>query len=426
MWGKLRLQETDSPHVRVLATDWMPKVPSQPPPHVDDALPITRRLAVVAERFEPGLRPRVGKLLQAAKDATRQLAEVDLVRFEADAEEGTHSLAVWEEVAPVMGQTVESVNRLIAVANEVFPAPDEGDAVDNLDDAFGPSGGKDAAAPEIVESQQDGIGRTVYAVCGMLRQDVARLGERLKNPTVVADPWNLIADLLEFRGRLRAGIGEMIFDVAARVEDLTRADIVPGYAEDLVQAALVRQAATNLAFLFRGHAKRIAQAPDDRVAAAIQDALRDVHAFSRTRALHALRTPDKRIFLEARAHMHQLARRQPPPVRELKEATENMARFLDSLSVISRRENLRLHDREQLAAAGRALESARQRIAQPPRARIALIEAVRAASALYGRDPQLDAYLRAQRHFPVDWLADPEVPGEIERLTALLAAVSPP
>ena len=125
---------------------------------------------------------------------------------------------------------------------------------------------------------------------------MARLGERLRNPTVVADPWNLVADLLEFRGRLRAGIGEMIFDVAVRVDELTRADIVPGYAEDLVQASLLRQAATNLAFLFRGHARRIAQTPEDRIAAALQDALRDVHGFSRTRALlttarRSFRTP---------------------------------------------------------------------------------------------------------------------------------------
>src|SRR5216684_1518354 len=382
----------------------MAEVPQRSAPvFQDDALPITRRLSGVAERFEEGLRPRVGKLLQAAKEATRQLAEVDLVRFEADAEEGAHSLALWEEVAPVMGQTVESVNRLIAVANEVFPPPDQPDAPDNLDEAFGPSGGERLAEVEVVESQEQGIARTVVAV-----------------------PWNLIADLLEFRGRLRAGIGEMIFDVAARVDELTRADIVPGYAEDLVQAALLRQAATNLAFLFRGHAKRISQLPDERIPAALHDALRDVHGFSRTRALQALRTPDKRLFLDARAQMHQLGREKPARPRQIQESVENMARFLESLSVISRRENLRLHDREQLAAAGRALETARQRSVLPARARIALIEAVRAASALYGRDAQLDAYLRTQRHFPTDWLADPEIPGEVERLASLLAAVSPP
>ena len=105
---------------------------------------------------------------------------------------------------------------------------------------------------------------------------------------------------------------------------------------------------------------------------------------------------------------------------------ENLARFLDSLSLISRRENLRVHDREQLGAALRALEAAHERMAQPARARIALLEALRAAGSLYGRDAQLDAYLRAQRHFPVDWIADPELPAELDRLGVVLAGVSPP
>jgi len=392
---------------------------------VEDAQPITRRLISVADRFQGRLRDRVGTLLQTAKDATRQLAEVDLVRFEADAEEGSHSLAVWEEVAPVMAQTVESVNRLIAVADEVFPWKFEKDSID-LDAAFSPSGGDRVADVHVVESDEEGIARVVSAVCSGLKRDVTRLGERLKNPTVVADPWNLVADLLEFRGRLRTGIGEMIFEIASRVEELNRGDIVPGYAEDLQQALLVRQATTNLAFLFRGHTKRIAQSPEEKIVAALQDALRDVHAFSRTRALQGLRTHDKHIFLDTRAQLHQLSRQNPPNVRAIRQAIENLARFLDSLSVISRRENLRVHDREQLAASGRALESARERIAQPARARIALLEALRAASSLYGRDAQLDAYLRAQRHFPLEWLADAELPPEVERLGSLLATVSAP
>ena len=39
-------------------------------------------------------------------------------------------------------------------------------------------------------------------------------------------------------------------------------------------------------------------------------------------------------------------------------ALENLARFLDSLSVISRRENLRLHDRSLLEQARRHAEAA--------------------------------------------------------------------
>src|SRR5207248_5500763 len=102
----------------------MPKQ-HKPAPAVaaEEQLPMTKRLKGVAARFEPVLEDRVEELLQAAKEATRQLHEVDLVRFEADAEEGSHTLAVWEEVAPVMGETVESVNRLIAIAQRTFPPP---------------------------------------------------------------------------------------------------------------------------------------------------------------------------------------------------------------------------------------------------------------------------------------------------------------
>ncbi|HZX93761.1 MAG TPA: hypothetical protein VFE90_04550 [Myxococcales bacterium] len=103
-----------------------------------------------------------------------------------------------------------------------------------------------------------------------------------------------------------------------------------------------------------------------------------------------------------------------------------MARFLDSMSVVSRRENLRLHDRAQLARAGRHLETAQFQLATAEVARRELSVAVRAAGALYGRDAQLDAYLRAQRHFPVEWLHDPELAPEVERLAAVLAGVPPP
>jgi hypothetical protein len=54
------------------------------------------------------------------------------------------------------------------------------------------------------------------------------------------------------------------------------------------------------------------------------------------------------------------------------------------------------------------------------------VRAVAAASALYGRDAQLDAFLRAQRHFPAEWLADTETPAELTKLGNLLAAIPAP
>jgi hypothetical protein len=200
--------------------------------------------------------------------------------------------------------------------------------------------------------------------------------------------------------------------------------VVPGYATDLEAAVLLRAASTNLSFLFRGHARRISGSSEDRIGAALADALKDLSSFSRTRALQALRTSDKRIFLETRDTLSRLVKT-GGPAAQMKAAAENMARFLDSLSVISRRENLRLHDRARLAGSGRLLESAQEALGGGDllRARLHLVEVVRWTWALYGRDPQVDAYLRAQRHFPVEWLADNEVEGEVERVMGLLAGI---
>ncbi|HZR09493.1 MAG TPA: hypothetical protein VFA79_12995, partial [Myxococcales bacterium] len=171
---------------------------------------------------------------------------------------------------------------------------------------------------------------------------------------------------------------------------------------------------------------RIASAPADRVLPALQDALKDLHAFSRTRALTHLRTSDKRIFLETRATLYRLARESPPRLREVVQAAENLARFLDSMSVLSRRENLRLHDRANLTRANRHAETAQLNLGTPEVARRELEAALEAASTLYGRDVHLDAYLRAQRHFPAQWLHDAEIELEIFRLAALLSGMSQP
>ena len=402
-------------------------LPTELPLEDQAELAVEERLRGVAGQFAPDLRKRVTMLLMAAAEAIFKLSDLDLIRHESGAEDHTsHSLVVWEELAPVMADTVTSTNALILTAQTAFPHEERADDLDDLDAAFGPDSGSDAPE-EAPKSDEQEIASLVDGVSSGLRRDVTRLGERLRNPTVMADPWNLISDLLEFRGRLRAGIGELIYQVCLRVDEAAeRRHVVPGYAADLEVAVLLRAASTNLAFLFRGHTKRIAGSSDGKIRAAVGDALKDLASFARTRALAALRTADKRIFLETRDSLARLFKQEGAIAREVKGAAENMARFLDSLSVISRRENLRLHDRARLAASGRLLESAQEAVGggDLPRARLHLTEAVRATWALYGRDPQIDAYLRAQRHFPIEWLADGEIEGETERLGVLMSGIA--
>src|SRR5437762_685826 len=118
-------------------------------------------------------RERVNRLLFGAAESILQLAEVDLVRFEAGSSAGSHTLALWEELAPVMSETVESVNRLVAVAEEVFPPRAEGDLDAGLDAAFG-SASSDSVA-ERPPSKEEEIAGMVSADSMGLRRDVTSL-----------------------------------------------------------------------------------------------------------------------------------------------------------------------------------------------------------------------------------------------------------
>src|SRR6266851_3442725 len=145
------------------------------------ALAVEGRLLEVAQKFDENLRERVTRLLLACAEGIIKLAEMELVRHEADEEQGGHTLALWEELAPVMGTTVQHVNDLSATAQESFPAPPEKDSVDNLDDAFGPDKQDEPPAVEELLTVDQEIAKLVSAVTSGMRRDVARLGERLRN-----------------------------------------------------------------------------------------------------------------------------------------------------------------------------------------------------------------------------------------------------
>src|SRR5262245_61042014 len=99
----------------------MPSAESTLPADDQAALAVEGRLLEVAQRFDDELRERVTRLLLACAEGILKLADMDLVRHEADEEAGGHTLALWEELAPVMGQTVQQVNDIIATSQENFP-----------------------------------------------------------------------------------------------------------------------------------------------------------------------------------------------------------------------------------------------------------------------------------------------------------------
>src|SRR5260370_7905011 len=89
------------------------------------ALAAEGRLLEGAQKFDEKLRERVTRLLLASAEAIIKLADLDLVRHEADEERGGDTLALWEELAPVMGETGQHVNDLVANASAPFLPPPE-------------------------------------------------------------------------------------------------------------------------------------------------------------------------------------------------------------------------------------------------------------------------------------------------------------
>src|SRR5258708_7514460 len=156
----------------------------QPVLSLDDqaALAAEGRLLEVGRKSDEKLRERVTRLLLGSAEVILKLGDLDLVRHEADEERGGHTLALWEELAPVMGETVQHVNELIANASAQFLPPPEKANLDNLDAAFGPGSHERADVVEAPVGMDVEIAGLVAAVCSGLRRDVAHLGERLRNP----------------------------------------------------------------------------------------------------------------------------------------------------------------------------------------------------------------------------------------------------
>ena len=135
---------------------------------------------------------------------------------------------------------------LLNTIQEQFPAPDEDEAADDLDMAFGPSEGKsssdgNSAMPTTLAERQKAAEKGIQSIAKSLKYEVKRFGARVRNPSVVADRWNLLIDLQEFRGKCRAAIGELVHSSVNAFVEVGRPVVVPEYAADLAEGLAARQ-----------------------------------------------------------------------------------------------------------------------------------------------------------------------------------------
>ena len=265
---------------------------SQPPslpPKLEGAL-----LQVPDQAFAVQLR----SIFRSAALTLHQLSDVDLVRYEAPDSGGSWDLALWEELAPVIAQTVTGVNSLVSTVRSELQPKGQGTDLASLLDRTVDEVSDDADAERTADVQ-----RILRRQSDELAALVAQLGERVRTPSVVSDRWNLLAEVQSFRSRFRSEVGNLVYDVASRYSELPRELLVPGYGEDLDAALEVRGALADLRRTVEGRCRALRGAATEDVQWHAAQLGGELDAFGGSAAYRSLRAQDKRFLVEARARL---------------------------------------------------------------------------------------------------------------------------
>lgn len=377
-------------------------------------------MSAAAENPPPAsLTPRLEQILQslpdrafaarlravylAAAQAISRLSDLDLVKYETPVVDASPDLSLWEEMAPVIRDTVMDVNALLNVIREQFPGtpPPE------------PPASRRGAA-DVAGLLQEGMTR--------LAQSITQLGESMRNPSVVSDRWQLLAEIQRFRSDYREQMSQLVFESASSFGEVSRAQVVPGYEAEVKAAVTVRAITSDLSRIVSARLGKVRDAKPEEVLWNAQQLQTELDAFGRTAAYRNLRAQDKRHIVEARAEVGALALQTAPERQVLVTVTEGLDVLVRGLSAMNQRQLLILHDREVWAACGVRLERALSQSNRDPVASAkALAEAAASAQALYGRDATLDAFLRKARKLKLATLTGPELLATIESFQVQLA-----
>jgi hypothetical protein len=365
---------------------------------VNHLLPI--RLAEILES-EPDVvfGEKLKKVHSAAAAAIEKMGELDLIRFENVPVDATADLSLWEEVAPVVASTISDMNALLAEVDINFPPGDM-----------------------VVDPKHNEIDVIIQDSAKTLKVTVGEFGMRVRDPSVVGDRWNLIAELQGFRGRFRKGIGSMVYSTASVLSDCRRADVEPGFEEVLSATLVLRSTTSDLRRLMSNRMHKVAEATSEDLIWHVQQMEKELGAFGKTAAWRFLRAQDKKTFLAFRVQLGELTEKISIGKIEVLQILEPFVEFIEGLSALNRREILVEHDREVQAGIGVILETAMS-ASSVDQKYAAFADAVAQAQSLYGRSRDFDTYLRKLRKAaPALELLDEELDAFVMLLAQLSAS----
>ncbi|HSP19394.1 MAG TPA: hypothetical protein VLQ79_07770 [Myxococcaceae bacterium] len=359
---------------------------------------------------------RLRQLCNGAANALARLTDLDLLQYESPVTADSLDLSTWEEMAPVVAATLREVNAFVDhVRTQLASRPAaRGNGLASLVE--------DAVLDDAARARLEEVLRQAAT---QLFEQVQALGARVRDPSVVADRWNLLAEVQASRTRFREHIGTLVFDLVAPFADVERAEVVPGHAGDVAGAVAVRAAVADLRRVLEARATRLQEASAEDVQWHAQHLEQEMDAFGRTAPYRSLRAQDKRRLIEYRHEVRNMAALALPSKAEVGELCRRVLELVRGLAVVNQRALLRRHDHEVWARSGVKLEQAETLLATDRRsAAVALAEGVEIAAGLYGRSEPLDDFLRRSRKESLA-LVDAESVGRVvEEFRALLAGLS--
>jgi hypothetical protein len=358
---------------------------------------------------------RLRQVCHGAASALARLTDLDLLQYESPVTTDSLDLSTWEEMAPVVAATLRDVNAFIDLVRTQLaaqPAVSQSGLASLVEDAVL----DDAARAELE--------RVLESAAAQLFEQVQALGGKVRDPGVVADRWNLLAEVQASRTRFREHIGTLVFDLVAPFADVERSDVVPGFAEEVAGAVAVRSAVSDLRRVLEARAGKLREASAEDVQWHAQHLEQEMDAFGRTAPYRSLRAQDKRRLIEDRHEVRAMAAEPLPAKADVMEVCQRVLELVKSLAVVNQRSLLRRHDHEVWARSGVKLEQAEALMAIDRRAAaVALAEASELATGLYGRSEPLDEFLRRARKQSLALVPAEDVGPVCEEFRSLLAGL---
>jgi hypothetical protein len=396
-------------------------------PDDDELLPRVKDvLARIADKDE---RRRFERFFATASAAIKLLNELRVfVVQDPDVSDETN----WARAQIDFQRSLAYTRAFLDLVAQDFPrdASDETLDVDSaVDDAFdfeenaGPSPRKALPQGKAAERAHE-IAGLFAGISADMRRELLNLEQLITSEARTAQRWQLFERLGEFRGRSRSAIGEMVFLAARLFAVVRREDVVPYYREYVHASLTLRRHIADLRLAFEIQTLRFQARlrSGESLVPVVAGVHAEVDGFMAKDAYKTMRAGDKQAFFEARRALYELVQAAAPSRRAIEEAIEGVARFVESLHVINRREVLVVHDQNALTLLEHHLDTALAGVCESDvaRARAGLRGALAAGDLLYGREPSFDEVVGALNRLAQQTTFDAVTLEECVRLLRLL------